>query len=84
MYTDLIEDPIAVVRRIYDCFDLRWSDDFETAMDAWLRDNPQGKHGRHTYSLDQFGLSREDIARRYADYNNLFLQTRSSEQNGGK
>ena len=79
MYTDLIENPIATVHRIYDHFDLSWSDDFETAMGTWLRDNPQGKHGRNTYSLAQFGLSHKDIERRYSNYNKLFLQSRSSK-----
>ncbi|CAF1074126.1 unnamed protein product [Rotaria sordida] len=54
------------------------SDEFETAMRNWLLENPQGKQGRHMYSSDEFGLSREDIQTRYADYINLFLSSTSS------
>jgi hypothetical protein len=78
-YNDLMQQPIETVRRIYDYCDLRWSDEFEVAMRSWLRENPQGKQGRHTYSLRDFGFSREDIETRYADYLNLFLPSSTTE-----
>ncbi|CAF3223663.1 unnamed protein product [Rotaria socialis] len=74
-YNDLAEQPIATVRRIYDHFNLSWSEEFEKAMNAWLRANPQGKQGRHRYSLDEYGLTIEEIETRYADYNRLFLRS---------
>ena len=51
LYTDLMKNPITVVRQIYDHFGLRWLQQFEMTMETWLRDNPQGKQGRNTYSL---------------------------------
>jgi hypothetical protein len=78
-YNDLMKQPIETVRRIYDHCGLRWSDEFEVAMRSWLRENPQGKQGRHTYSLSEFGLIREDIEARYADYINLFLRSSTEE-----
>jgi len=73
-YDDLMKAPVTIVRQIYDHFGLRWSHEFETAMHAWLRDNPQGKQGRHTYSLSDFDLTHEDIATRYGAYIDLFLR----------
>ncbi|CAF1533296.1 unnamed protein product [Adineta ricciae] len=75
LYDDLIKEPIATVRRIYAHFGLRWTQEFETAMYTWLRDNPQGKQGRHTYNLSDIGLTREDIGSRYAPYIHLFLRS---------
>jgi hypothetical protein len=85
-YNDLIEQPIATVRHLYDHFGLQWSDEFEAAMRAWLQENPQGKQGRHSYSLAEFGLTREDMETRYADYIKLFpcsspLGSASSDEN---
>jgi hypothetical protein len=77
-YDDLIEQPIVTVRRIYDHFNLHWSLEFEEAMNTWLRDNPQGKQGRHSYSLTEYGLNHKDIEARFADYINLFLRPPSS------
>jgi hypothetical protein len=78
-YDDLMKEPVAIVRQIYDHFGLRWSQEFETAMHSWLRDNPQGKQGRHSYSLSDFDLTHEDIVTRYGAYIDLFLRpSRSS------
>jgi hypothetical protein len=66
------------VGRIYDHFGLKWSDEFEMGMKTWLRVNPQGKRGRHTYNLADFGLTHESIETRYSDYINLFLRSTSS------
>jgi hypothetical protein len=71
-YDDLMKEPIVTVRRIYDHFGLVWSEEFEAAMLVWLRDNPQGKLGRHTYSLAEYGLTREDIEKRHSDYIEYF------------
>jgi hypothetical protein len=60
-YNDLMMDPIDTVRRLYDHFKLAWSQEFEQAMQTWLHDNPQGKQGRNTYSLEEFGLTQEEI-----------------------
>ncbi|CAF5159465.1 unnamed protein product [Rotaria sp. Silwood1] len=75
-YEDLMKDPIGTVHRIYDHFDyLEWSDEFEKAMHAWLIDNPQGKQGRHTYSLDEFNLETQMNKQLYKDYEKMFLST---------
>ncbi|CAF1603390.1 unnamed protein product [Rotaria sp. Silwood1] len=72
-YDNLMKNPIGVVHQIYDYFNLQWSNEFEKAMHNWLMENPQGKQGRHKYTLSEFGFNREDIQARYADYTNLFL-----------
>ncbi|CAF1258182.1 unnamed protein product [Rotaria sordida] len=74
-YENLMKDPIGVVKQIHDHFNFHWSDEMEMAMRNWLLENPQGKQGRHKYSLADFGLTREDLERRYADYNKLFLSS---------
>jgi hypothetical protein len=78
MYDNLVKNPVAVVRQIYDHFGLRWSQEFETAMYDWLRENPQYKHGRNIYSLSDFDLTHEDIATRFGPYIDLFLRPSSS------
>ncbi|CAF3199735.1 unnamed protein product [Rotaria socialis] len=77
LYDDIMEQPIAAVRHIYDYFGFSWSPEFEAAMQSWLRENPQGKQGRHTYSLAEFGLTQDEIETRYADYIKTFLRSPS-------
>ncbi|CAF1451222.1 unnamed protein product [Adineta ricciae] len=74
-YDEITRQPIATVRRIYDHFGFRWSNEFEIAMQNWLRDNPQGKQGRHTYSLTDIHRTHDDIKAQYNDYIKLFLSS---------
>jgi hypothetical protein len=40
----------------------------ESGMHAWLEHNPQGRFGRHAYSLEQWGFTRADLTPYFADY----------------
>jgi hypothetical protein len=67
-YRDLMADPIAVVRRIYRHFDLPFPAGTEQAMRRYLPQSRQDLHGRHIYSLGQFGLDAETERARYRAY----------------
>jgi hypothetical protein len=70
-YPDLVRDPMAVVRGIYDHFDRELTSEAEVAMRNYVVQNPQHKKGTHIYSLDEFGLdpARERSAfQKYTDY----------------
>ena len=60
------------VKGIYDHFRLAWSDPFEKRLRAYVRDNPQGKHGKHHYSSADFGLTDEAIAGYFVEYSEKF------------
>ena len=49
------------MRRIYDHFQIPWSQATEDAMRQWLDNNPQRKHGKHNYSLSDFGLTPDQV-----------------------
>jgi hypothetical protein len=76
-YDDLIEQSIETVHKIYEHFHLSWTNEFEDSMKVWLRDNPQGKQGRNTYTLENCTLSENEIIRRYKDYIDMFLDRHS-------
>jgi hypothetical protein len=67
-YQDTLSDPIGVVEKIYERFDLPLSGSAVDRMRAWLAANPQGKYGSHSYTLADCGLTEEDIDRTYGDY----------------
>ncbi|MFZ0430032.1 MAG: sulfotransferase [Acidobacteriota bacterium] len=70
-YPDLIRDPGGTVRRIYGHFDWPWDDALEERLRRHLELNPQGKHGAHRHDLEDFGISREEIARTFAPYRRM-------------
>ena len=67
-YGETLKDPIGVVRGIYENFDEPLTPEAEAAMNAYMAENQQGKHGKHSYALEDYGLSKEAIHERFADY----------------
>ena len=72
-YERIRNDAINVVQEIYrsigaplDAGQLRYVVD-------WEIDNEQHKHGQHSYSLEEFGLSRERLESSFAEYIQRFI-----------
>jgi hypothetical protein len=55
-FRDLVDDPIAEVRRIYATAGRELTPETEAAMRAYLVAEGDGKHGKHVYDLADFGL----------------------------
>jgi hypothetical protein len=77
-YDDLVADPKAVVRSVHERYGLGWSAGFEERLDRYLAENPQDRHGRHTYRADESGLTDDVIARRFGEYRARFVERRSA------
>ena len=67
-YADAVCDPLGVVRGIHERFDEPLTGEAEAAMQAYLANNPKGKHGSHSYDLAEFGLSKGEVRERFKDY----------------
>jgi hypothetical protein len=71
-YSDLVADPIAVVRTIYARDGSELTPEAETAMHRYLDEHPQGKHGSHRYDADALGLDVGALEERFASYRTRF------------
>lgn len=71
-YGDLTTDPIGEMRKLYARFDEPFTPEAEAGMQATLAANPQGKHGKHEYRLEDYGLTRDGVHARYKDYTDRF------------
>ena len=70
-YNDLVRDPLKTTRKIYQNFGMELSPQAEENMTQYVQKHPQNKYGRHEYSLEQYGLTFEDVKREchvYEDY----------------
>jgi hypothetical protein len=67
---EFVDDPMAVVEKVYRAFGLPLNDSARAAMQAHIDANPKGKHGKHEYNLAEYGLTRELIEQRFAFYSN--------------
>jgi len=71
-YRALVDDPVGVVRGLYERVGSVLGEAEEAAMQAWLADNPRHRHGAHRYGLSQFGLSSAEVAEALAPYCDRF------------
>jgi hypothetical protein len=72
-YEDLVADPAGTVREV-----LRWAEvpsgaEADAALGRALHANPQHKHGRHQYRLEDYGLDRPSLEALFADYRAQFI-----------
>jgi hypothetical protein len=67
-YADLVADPWATVRRVYERTGSKLSDDTEQRMRAYLSARPRDRHGPHAYDFADTGLDIDDTRARFADY----------------
>ena len=71
-YDELTADPMAQVARIYERIGQPLTADTARRMQAMLKNNPQGKYGKHIYRLADFGLTRDGVEPGYAAYRARF------------
>ena len=72
-FEDFVREPLAVVRSVYRRFGWELGEVAERNMQEFLLQEQKDKHGRHEYSLEQFGLSEQDVSdcfRVYLDFLN--------------
>ncbi len=67
-YGDMLRDPIGVMQRLYAWAGDEFTPQAEAAMRQWLADNPQGRFGKHSYNLEQFGLTQAALKPFFSDY----------------
>lgn len=60
-YAELMRDPMTTMHKLYKALGDVLTPEAETAMQGWLKLNPQGMFGRHEYRLAEYGLSKEKL-----------------------
>jgi hypothetical protein len=71
-YRDIIRDPLPVLRRIYDFFDLPFTAVFEARVRAHVAAPRQTGHGQHKYDPEVFGVGELALAYRFEAYRARF------------
>lgn len=67
-FDEFLSDQILVVEKIYARFGWELSPSVRTSMRNFLQREQKDKHGKHEYSLAQFGISEHDVKRAYVNY----------------
>ncbi len=73
-FQDIVADPIPAIRAMYDHFGFELTPQVADAMQNYLDNRPREKHGKHRYTLDQFGLSKEQHGYLYEQYRERYIK----------
>lgn len=71
-YHELMKQPVDTVRRIYERHGLQLTDRHAAAIETWLTNNPQTKHGVHKHSPEEFDMEAGAINWQFAEYVDRF------------
>ena len=71
-FDDIVTRPLEVMEELYAHFGFEWSSDLRDRMQSYLKNHPREKHGKHSYTLDEFGLSHEEHGPLFAAYRERF------------
>jgi len=69
---DVVRDPIACVRLVYERLEQALRPEVEERMRAYLARHPHDEFGVHRYSLESFGLGEEVVNRAFKGYRERF------------
>ena len=67
-FSDFVGDQFSAVQKIYESFDLPMNEKAAIRMRAFIDDNPQGKHGAHQYTPEEFGVDPIKVRREFQTY----------------
>ena len=67
-YLDTLSNPVKVVQQIYDFCGMALSSEAEQSIRAYDKTHLQHQHGKHDYTLEEFGQSRQGTEAAFADY----------------
>lgn len=79
-YADITSDWQQAMQGIFKFLGMPFTDHAKADMQSWMDENSQHKHGAHTYSLEDFGLNKEEVDQRlmfYRDRYNIPYETKN-------
>ena len=71
-FAELMADQIGTIAGIYDDLGLSLTDDAAERIQNYLRAKPRGRHGGHSYRIEDLGLDRAEMRRSFANYMRYF------------
>lgn len=72
-YADLLGNPIDEGVRVLEAAGIDVTDAVRAGMAEWIEANKREDRAPHKYALEDFGLDRSDVERRFAAYRAAFL-----------
>ena len=82
-FLDLMADPVATLRRLYDESGMTWPAGHEQTVREYLAAKPKGKHGAHRYEFADVGLDEASVRTTFARYVDVLRDHRRAVTGAG-
>ena len=69
---DMMANPMTVLQDIYSHFDLEFNEEIAGLLEARISEKPTSQEGEHEYSIEEFGLTNEQVRETLKTYNERF------------
>ena len=69
---DVVSRPIETFERVYDHIGLDLSPELVARLEHYNQSNAPGAFGKHSYTLEEYGMTEADVATAFADYLDRF------------
>lgn len=73
-FRDFMGDPGTTLSRIFAHCGMEFDEEAREATLGYIENRPREKYGKHTYTLEQFGLSEDRVRPQFADYAQRFAE----------
>ena len=67
-HDDFVADPWSTIDEIYAKRGSPLSAEARSDINIWLDANPKGKHGKHSYKLEDYAIERSEVEGLFSDY----------------
>jgi hypothetical protein len=64
--------PLTVLEDLYSHFDLEWTPEIAGLLEQRISEKPTSQEGEHEYSIEDFGLTNEQVRDTLKTYNERF------------
>ena len=71
-HDDFVADPWPHIDAVYGARGDQLTSEARAGMQAWLDGNPKGKHGKHEYTLAEYGISEDEVDELFASYSERY------------
>jgi len=73
-YSDLLAHPVETGTRVLEAAGVTVTDDIVAGMAEWIEANKREDRAPHKYTLEEYGLEKSEIERKFDAYRRAFLQ----------
>ena len=75
MYKQMVKDPLTESKKMYEYFNIKFTDKTERNLKSYLANDPKKKkYGVHRYTREDFGITMERLKKEFAVYDKYMSQ----------